>query len=209
MSALQVAGLVSFAGLMFVAYFTMLHLLGSSSTGYAKLLRTVHRIAGALAIALYAAIMVVILVRLKQTHVAASPHILLVMVLSSLMLPLLVAKIVIVEKYPELRNRLFTIGTVLLIFGYAIFAMALVALKLPQPVSTEARAEFTSGRQLFASKCSKCHRLEKPLTVQKTADEWRVTVSTMHKKDLSWISGTEAEEIVRFLKTIGAEGERD
>jgi len=207
MLSLETGILAAFAGLIFLAYFTMLHLLGSPHTPHGRSLRIIHRIAGSLGIVAYGAIMVRVALSLR--HDAEAAYLLVLVILASLMLPLLVAKIVIVEKYPELRNRLFTIGTVLLIFGFAIFVTALVGGRTSGRPPAETGERLAVGRNLFATKCAKCHRLEKALIATKSVEEWRLTVTAMHNKDASWISKAEGDRIVEFLTAIGAEGEHD
>ncbi len=206
---LYLAELVCFIGSISAAYFTMLHLLGSPHTSHAKLLRIFHRVAGSLTILSFAAIVLSLSLGQLRGEGRLEGYPFVLFLLGSLMVPLFLAKIVIVERYPELRNRLFTIGSVLLVLGYAVFVTGILKPGLRTQVAPESAKTLTAGRDIFAIKCSKCHRLEKALTARKSPEDWELTVEKMRKKDPSWISKPESQSILEFLKAIGAESGAD
>ncbi|GAB6183045.1 hypothetical protein [Thermodesulfovibrio hydrogeniphilus] len=53
--------------------------------------------------------------------------------------------------------------------------------------------------QVFESKCSKCHSIDRPKSQKKTADEWRRTVKRMQSKKNANINDAEAETIIKYL----------
>ncbi len=60
-----------------------------------------------------------------------------------------------------------------------------------------------SGSQiLFETKCSRCHELERPLSKQKTIDEWTETTLRMRSKIPVWINEEERKSIVYYLVKI-------
>ena len=190
-----------------IAYLVMLYITGSSSAADSKTMRMIHRAMGALAVLFYALLIVLSIRQGRQSQGVLSSISMIVLVSASLFIPVLIAKIVIIERYPELRNRLFTLGTVLFIFG---LSTSLVAL-LPKATGSgqelleiAGESDFVMGRDLFVVKCSKCHRIESVLTAERSPEEWKKTIETMAKKDLTWISETEAARIHKFLSVVAS-----
>jgi hypothetical protein len=193
------------------AFFTMLHLLGAPHTPHSKLLRIVHRVSGAIAVVLYAITAAICIGGALGGDGEFTPRAALHLTFGALFIPFILIKIVIVEKYPELRNRLFTIGTVLFAVVFIIFFTSITGyLARGEDAAREATASIDAqrlsmGRELFSIKCAKCHRLDRALTASKTPEQWEHTVEHMRQKDLSWISESEAERIVRFLASLGGQ----
>ena len=166
---------VLFLGLSCVAGFSMLHLMGAPHTPHAKLLRIVHKASGGTAIALYAVLAVMCIASLVGNGGSVSPAIAIHLAFGALFIPFVLLKVTIVEKYPELRSRLFAIGTVLFALTFVIFftsALAHLAADYRPGASAEvptiAEEELTLGRELFIIKCAKCHRLDRPLLARKS-----------------------------------------
>jgi len=213
MSAIEVKVLLGafFFALSCVAFLSMLHLLGAPDSGHAKTLRMIHRTTGIVAVVLYAIVSVMcIVLPLRQGRVL-SPGGAIHLSFAALFIPFILVKILIVEKYPELRNRLFVIGSVLFALVFVIFFTSgfVHIFRGSQPqVARSAGAparDPSVDREIFVVRCSKCHRLDRPLSASKTAAEWEETVHRMRSKDPGWISQAEAEKILRFLKSVGAE----
>jgi succinate dehydrogenase/fumarate reductase cytochrome b subunit len=211
---MAIIGVKVLLGILFLAFsclafLSMLHLLGAPHTSYAKILRIVHRASGGVAVGLFIVTSVMCLAGQAATSVDLSPRQAIHLTFGAIFIPLILLKILIVEKYPELRNRLFAVGTVLFTVVFVIFfTSCLTYMAKAQPAGTEGRGltgeEISVGRDLFVVKCAKCHRLERPLSARKTPEEWAETVEAMRQKDLTWISESEAEKIVGFLTSIGS-----
>lgn len=58
---------------------------------------------------------------------------------------------------------------------------------------------FLSGRNLTASKCSKCHP-DSRADVNKTVPQWQTTLDRMQSKDLEWLSDQE-KDLIKFYLT--------
>jgi hypothetical protein len=216
MAAMGVKAILStlFLASACVAFFTMLHLLGAPHTPHGKILRIIHRSTGAAAVALYVVTSIICIAALRGGQ-SLSPRMVMHMTFGVLFIPFVLIKVVIVEKYPELRNRLFTIGTVLFAAAFVIFFTSIATSVgpggRPGPSGTiSAEAEGISlGRDLFVVKCAKCHRLDRALSARKTSAEWRQTVEHMRRKDLTWFSEAEADRIAEFLISIGGYSQGD
>jgi hypothetical protein len=199
---------ILFLGFACVAFFTMLHLLATPNAPSAKTLRLIHRASGGIAVILYIVISLMCLSGLRREG-GLSPVLAVHLMFGSIFIPLILMKVIIVEKYPELRNRLFAVGTILFTIVFVIFFTSAVSHLTGRAevdtASTEARIslDLDLSRDLFVVKCAKCHRLDRPLSASMTPPEWADTVERMRQKDPSWISESEAAKIANFLATLG------
>lgn len=195
-----------------IAYIVMLHVTGSPLSADTKTVRLIHRAMGGLAILFFATLILLSIKQGRQSQGVLGIASMIALVSGSLFIPLLVAKIVIIEKYPELRNRLFTLGTVLFLFAFSTFLTALlpkVTGSKQEILEIASDSDFAIGRDLFVVKCSKCHRIESVLTSARYPDEWRRTIEIMAKKDVTWISETEAAKIHKFLSVVASRSKND
>lgn len=53
---------------------------------------------------------------------------------------------------------------------------------------------------VFASKCSKCHTLARPINTNLAAPEWKMYVKRMMNKPDSGVSPDQGKEVYKFLK---------
>jgi hypothetical protein len=60
-------------------------------------------------------------------------------------------------------------------------------------------AQQQAGYKLFASKCSKCHTLARPINTSMTRDQWDRSVKRMMHMPNSGISASQGEQTVNFL----------
>jgi len=75
-----------------------------------------------------------------------------------------------------------------------------------ESIDTSAFSQEQQDRYtLFASKCSKCHTLARPINTDKTAEQWARYVKRMASKPKSNISPDQAKEVYLFLKFYQAE----
>jgi mono/diheme cytochrome c family protein len=190
------------------AFFTMLHLLASPTTPQARLLRIIHRATGGISVALFVIVTVLCIEGLRHGQ-EFSPVLAVRFAFGSLFVPMTIMKSVIVEKYPELRNRLFSIGTIIFAAVFVMFLASAFSLVTTGSTSAGASGEaresldLALGKDLFVVKCAKCHRLDRALSARLSPSEWEATVEHMRQKDPSWISETEAGMITGFLVSLG------
>ncbi len=191
-----------------VSFFTMLHLMGTGHTRHGRSLRTVHRISELLAVLVFAAIMTGVIMDLVENGFSVRGAVMITF--ASVLVPLLIIKNLISEKYPELRNRLISIGATVLVFVFVFSAASALFNYFEAREATEAAGrigppvDLALAKDLFVTKCSKCHRLDAPLSETYTAEEWRATVESMRSKDPAWIAEDEARAIAEFLIYVGA-----
>jgi hypothetical protein len=194
-----------FAALDFVL---MLHLLGVPGTTHAKGLRIVHKAVGVLVVALYIVVAAIcIVVNVRQSG-DLGPRGAVHFLFAVLFVPFVVLKVLIIERYPELRNRLLAIGTIIFAIVFVVFATSsafyLVRAigKGPSQIQSQLGEDFSAEKELFVTRCSKCHRLDKALSAKMTPEQWQQTVEVMRQKDVTWISPDEASKIARFLTAL-------
>lgn len=60
-------------------------------------------------------------------------------------------------------------------------------------------AEIQKDYKLFASKCSKCHTIARPINTMMSRDEWERYVKRMMHKPNSGISDAQGKDIFAFL----------
>ena len=63
-------------------------------------------------------------------------------------------------------------------------------------------SETKSAETVFEARCSTCHATSRPLGENKTADEWRETVTRMQQHAAGQISDEERETIIQYLSEI-------
>ena len=212
---MAIVGIKVLLGSLFIAaaclaFLTMLHLLGAPHTAHAKTLRVLHRVGGWVAVVLFVVLSVMCIGGLVRAGAEPPARIAIHLAFAALFVPLLLLKILIIEKYPELRNRLFTVGTVLFATVFILFFTSslphLARRGVPESGLEEPSAaeDVSLGRDLFAVKCAKCHRLDRALSARWTPEKWEVIVTRMRSKDLTWMSESEADEITKFLISLGS-----
>jgi hypothetical protein len=198
-----------FLALACVAFFSMLHLLGTPNAPRGRILRIVHRVSGGLAVALYVVLSALCIAGIRRGGGDLPPAIAVHVAFASIFVPMILMKIVIVEKYPELRNRLFAVGTVLFAVVFVVFFTSTFAHFAGTPEGgktlegARTSVDLLLGKDLFVVKCAKCHRLDKALSAQLSPHEWEETIDRMRQKDPSWISESEAAKIAGFLVSLG------
>ena len=198
-----------FLALACVAFFSMLHLLGTPNAPREKLLRIVHRASGGLAVLLYIVLSIMCISGLRRSGAVLSPADAIHLAFASIFVPMILIKIVIVEKYPELRNRLLGVGSILFAVVFVVFFTSTFAhfAGAPEGEGTGEEAltsvDLALGKDLFTVKCAKCHRLDKALSAQLSPHDWQETVERMRLKDPSWMSESEAVKITDFLISLG------
>ena len=210
---MSIIGVKVLIGTLFFAFgslalVSMLHLLGAPNSPHAKTLRIVHKSAGGLAVILYIVVAVMCIVIDVRQAGDLSPRGAVHFMFAALFVPLVVLKVLIVQKYPELRNRLFTLGSMLFAVVFLIFAtsgafyLVRAVGKVPGAIQTRMGEDLSFEKELLVVKCSKCHRLDKPISARKTPEQWQQTVEAMRQKDVTWISPEEASRITRFLVVL-------
>jgi len=198
-----------------VAFFSMLHVLGAPHTPRLKVLRLTHRISGAVAVVIFVVLAVMCIGGPLRGNGVLTAGSAMHLTFAALFIPLILMKILIVERYPELRSRLYGVGTMLFAVVFVLFFTSTLqhmaggkAPGTPMPAAGSAEnlsiENLALGKDLFVIKCAKCHRLDRALSARKTPEEWSRTIATMRQKDLTWMGESEADRIANFLISMGS-----
>ena len=198
-----------------VAFFSMLHVLGAPHTPRLKVLRLTHRISGAVAVVIFVVLAVMCIGGPLRGNGVLAAGSAMHLTFAALFIPLILMKILIVERYPELRSRLYGVGTMLFAVVFVLFFTSTLqhmaggkAPGTPMPAAAEAEnlsiENLALGKDLFVIKCAKCHRLDRALSARKTPEEWSETIATMRQKDPTWMGESEADRIANFLISMGS-----
>jgi len=81
-----------------------------------------------------------------------------------------------------------------------LFLVPLVAFSLIQ--AADIKAAESDAKALFEKRCSLCHPTSRPLSKNKSGDEWRQTVTRMKTHAGDRISDEEVEIIIDYLTEI-------
>ena len=198
-----------------VAFFSMLHVLGAPHTPRLKVLRLTHRISGAVAVVIFVVLAVMCIGGPLRGNGVLPARSVMHLTFAALFIPLILMKILIVERYPELRSRLYGVGTMLFAVVFVLFFTSTLqhmaggkAPETPMPAAGPAEnlsiENLALGKDLFVIKCAKCHRLDRALSARKTPEEWSETIATMRQKDPTWMGESEADRIANFLISMGS-----
>jgi len=82
------------------------------------------------------------------------------------------------------------------IFVIVLIMSLLFSQTYVQSQEVEEPFPFESWEYLYEPKCSKCHPLERIFQDPKTKEEWQTCVTSMIKKNPSWITPEEGEQII-------------
>ncbi|MGD8628323.1 MAG: cytochrome c, partial [bacterium] len=197
-----------------VAFFTMLHVLGAPHTPRLKILRITHRISGGVAVILFIVLAIMCIGGPLRHRGVIDARSAMHLTFAALFIPLILMKTLIVERYPELRSRLFGIGTMLFAVVFVLFFTSTLErmaggsepyASMPEagPAENLSVENLALGKDLFVIKCAKCHRLDRALSARKAPEEWKKTIATMRQKDPTWMGESEAERIADFLISMG------
>lgn len=204
----------SMLGVVFVAMaalqvWLMLEVIGREKPRFnPHVLGILHRVNGYLFLVLY---VVFLFVMFKKVAAANSPpdaktiaH----MVLAISIIPILLVKILIVRFYP----KAFDIVVPMLGIGILTVAFALVFITGGYYFIKSATTKYVSrfdpraghldldvGRELVIQKCNRCHDLTRVFTMVKTPEAWHETVQRMARRDPTWISPDQIDQIAYFL----------
>jgi hypothetical protein len=197
-----------------VAFFTMVHVMGAPHSPRLKVLRITHRISGGIAVILFVVLAIMCIGGPLRGRGVVDARAAMHLTFAALFIPLILMKVLIVERYPELRSRLFGVGTMLFAVVFVLFFTSTLEHMAggggpgPRGGSAGPAEDLTIenlalGKDLFVIKCAKCHRLDRALAARKTPEEWTATIATMRQKDPTWMGESEAERIATFLISMG------
>lgn len=174
---------------------------------YAKLTSKAHKIGGYLFVALFFLMYITMIYRVSTYQEEFSSRVIFHIVLSMILAPLLIMKVLIARRYKFLTANQFAIGIIVFIIAFTLNSLTLGYYFLYR-----SQAGFISiskydtdildvdiGRRVVNSKCGKCHTLERVYRAYKSDTEWTKTVNEMAELDEPNIKGYEIKQAIHFL----------
>ena len=202
-----------------IATLSMLTMLGGKVASTARpALRWVHRIFGGVFTIGYVVFGIVMIPKYQSNAPLLPSPFVLHAYLGAALLPLLIVKHLVVRIFKKYYVALPYLGIAILVAAFALVALtgghyALLAAKGPgvsvQSGSGQRQVSVALGRDLLASKCSRCHSLQPTYIYRKVEAEWRNTVKRMMQHDPPLTTSDQADHIVGYLVAeLGEETEQ-
>jgi len=191
-----------------LAVWIMLEIQGNPKKGTRlKTLTRTHRVLGYLFIFIYAIMCIFMIIKVYGYREEFSPRATIHIVLAIFLTPMILLKLGIVKRFKRLFPYLPVLGS--LIFATAFVLNGITAgyyflHRSKIQYTTVSEAEMGSldeviGRELYRTKCSKCHSLETVLKASKTSEGWIKTVNQMAEKDVPNIRPFDVKHIAFYL----------
>lgn len=207
--------LASFLALLFVliagsAVFIMLEITGRTEDhGNKSGWITLHRILGYLYISLFAVMLGFMISKAAGLQEELSARTIFHIVMSLILVPLILTKILIVRRHPALSSRLPIIGLTILAlsFGLTGITAGYYLLHKKDLTYTTLSAhdndvlDLELGKAIMNRKCSKCHSLERVYRAFKSEKGWTGTINKMAAMDTPNISTFDIKQILHYLTT--------
>jgi cytochrome c2 len=162
-----------------------------------KTLTRTHRVLGYLFIFIYAIMCFFMIIKIYGYHQEFSPRATIHIVLAIFLTPMILFKLGIVKRFKRLFPYLPVLGS--FIFATAFVLNGITAgyyflhrSKIQYTTISEAEMRILDehiGRELFRTKCNKCHSLEIVLKASKDGEGWIKTVNSMAEKKQVELSG--------------------
>ena len=203
-------------GLATINFVTMFELLARKNSKWNyKVVSTIHRISGAIALILMLIVGYYCVVGYSSSPVETSPRGIIHAVAAIAAFFIITVKIGVLRRYGKLSDKLLTYGqilyfcilvTVSLSAGYYLLTTwtkntDAVAGMLGNKDSFYGRVDTPeTGESIMKVKCARCHTLERIYTSRKSSDGWATTIARMTgRAPEGWIGGLEALRIAGFL----------
>jgi cytochrome c2 len=172
-----------------------------------KTLTRTHKVLGYLFIFIYAIMCILMIFKVYGYREEFSPRATIHIALAIFLTPMILLKLGIVKRFKRLFPYLPVLGS--LIFATAFVLNGITAgyyflHRSKIQYTTVSEAEMGSldehiGRELFRTKCNKCHSLEIVLKASKNSEGWTKTVNRMAEKDVPNIRPFDIKQIVFYL----------
>jgi cytochrome c2 len=172
-----------------------------------KTLTRTHRVLGYLFIFIYAIMCFFMIIKIYGYHQEFSPRATIHIVLAIFLTPMILFKLGIVKRFKRLFPYLPVLGS--FIFATAFVLNGITAgyyflhrSKIQYTTISEAEMRILDehiGRELFRTKCNKCHSLEIVLKASKDGEGWIKTVNSMAEKDVPNIRPFDVKQILFYL----------
>jgi len=190
------------------AVLIMLELTGRArdNSGKPGLIR-VHRILGYLFIALFVIMLFFMIRKVAGFQEELTARGVVHIILALALIPLLLTKILIVRRLPQLSEKLPLLGLAIFTFSFALTGITAgyYVLHRTNITYTTLSAHDNNvlnielGKAIMNKKCSKCHTLERVYRAYKNDDGWARTVNKMALLDAPNITTFDLKQVLNYL----------
>jgi len=197
-----------FVGLAALQVWLMLEVTGRQKPRFnPSVLSLIHRINGYAFVTLYLVMLYIMGRKVVQANTPLDAKAMIHWVLAMSILPILLVKILIVRFYPKAFHHVLPMGVSMLVISLAFVSITGGYYFIKSATGTfvssinlgSCHLDVEVGRALVLQKCNKCHDLTRVFTTVKTPEGWLETVNRMWRRDPTWLSGDQVEQIVYFV----------
>ncbi len=197
-----------------IAIYTMISLQGRTKPSHPEFYRKLHKWSGWVFAVLFIFMVVAMSARMKTFWEEPSARVALHISLAITVIFLLLVKITIPRFFARLRPYLFTIGIGVFTLGFTLvwitagYYLTSVWRDTPyisQSTTMEQMLDLELGKELFISRCSVCHPLDR-IMQHRSIKNWEEVVNKMVQIAEPRITPDEAKQILNYLvQTHGPE----
>jgi len=207
----QIASLLAalYIALGAVTVFIMLEMTGRARdhSGKALWIHT-HKIFGYLFVSLFVFMLLFMIRKLSGFQEELSARAVTHIVLALLLVPLVIVKILLVRRHPQLNNRLPLLGITIFSLSFALTGLTAGYYVLHRSNLTYTTLsaldndvlDLDLGKSIVTRKCSKCHSLERVYRAFKSDESWAKTINKMALLDSPNITSFDVKQVLNYLR---------
>ncbi len=188
--------------------FIMLEMTGRARdhTGKIGLIRA-HKILGYLFIALFAVMLLIMIRKVAGFQEELTARAVFHIVLALTLIPLIVIKVLVVRRHPQLSTKLPMLGIAIFILSFALTGITAGYYVLHRSNLTYTTLsamdrdilDLELGKAVVNKKCSKCHSLERVYRAFKSDEGWAGTINKMAVLDSPNITTFDVKQVLNYL----------
>jgi len=188
--------------------FIMLEMTGRARDNTGKIGRIrAHKILGYLFISLFAIMLVFMIRKVAGFQEELTARAVFHIALALIMVPLVVIKVLIVRRYPQLSVKLPLLGIAIFTLsftltgitaGYYVLHRSNLAYTTLSALDNDV-LDLELGKAVMNRKCSKCHSLERVYRAYKNEDSWAGTINKMAVLDSPNITSFDVKQVLNYL----------
>ena len=166
-----------------------------------------HRIFGYLFVSLFAFILFFMIRKVAAFQEELTSRAVIHIVLALTLVPLVVIKVALARRHPQLTTRLPLLGISIFIISFALTGITAGYYVLHRSnlsyVTISAQdddiLDLDLGKAIMGRKCSKCHSLERVYRAFKSDSTWAATINKMALLDSPNISTFDVKQVLNYL----------
>ena len=166
-----------------------------------------HKILGYLFISLFAVMLAFIICKVAGLQEELTARAVFHLVLALILVPLLIIKVLVVRRHPQLSTKLPLLGIAIFTLsftltgitaGYYVLHRSNLAYTTLSALDNDV-LDLELGKAVMNRKCSKCHSLERVYRAYKNEDSWAGTINKMAILDSPNITSFDVKQVLNYL----------